>query len=642
MTFENLRYWPLIVGGCSIAALLMVLAYLRSSRPINSPTRFLLAALRVLMVGVILFCLLQPVVTETVTFTERSPFFVLVDLSTSMEIKDCGSGRSRGDVTVSVLDSVAGQLADMRTQHDLHVVGFGKEQVSIADPGDLPPADMTATAIGDALESLLRRAKGRAHGGVLVLSDGTNNHGRTPTPYGQYFKEAGLPIFPVLLGDSTPTGRVRDIKVFSLNCPNSALVGTSVSVLAEVSFLGFKGKSFPVRLKLGEETAQVRTVDVTHDQQAVKLAFLLPVEKEGQHQVSVEIERQEDELDSKNNRLTTILNVGKETINVCYLEGRLRWERKFLLRILSEMEGLNVDARMLPAEPLERERFLAGLDFSGYKAIILGDISAGTLGVPACQRIYDAVAQSGCGIAILGGPNSFGPGGYPDSPLYALCPVRMATSDAYERRSVRVGLTRVGQTHFVTALKEDSSDRRGRRLRRAEVCGLRPCPGGRPIAPDRGARDREGSGRRGPLGRILEMVPGGGREFAFRHRQDVEAIAPLACAPGLEGRAAFLVDARQVPVLPRRARRRACAGRERGRHAGHRRERRVRLEIARRRGGKDEGEFFQRVLPGELFSDRGRRVRARGFGRPGRNARRQRCGQNLREHARPGEGFADG
>ncbi len=460
LTFENIGNWHWIVGGCAVCALLLAAAYIRTTRPIPAATRFMLAALRVLMVALILFCLLQPVITETVTFTERSPFFVLVDVSRSMTIRDCEKSRSRHELVQQILEEIDDRLKDMRTLHDLHMIAFGNDLIAFEEAAGIPAPEMPATALGDALEKVLQRAKGRTRGGVLLFSDGVSNSGRAPTPYAHFFREAEIPIYPALLGDATPTGRVKDVRVSSLNCPNSVLVGTTAPVVAEVSFLGYRGKTFSVRLKLGEEVAQVQTVDVVQDQQGVKTAFQLLADKEGQHQVSVEIEPLSDELDSRNNKLTTILNVGKETITVCYVEARLRWERKFLTRLFSEMEGIKAEPVILPGSQFESDQMLAGIDFSKFKVVVLGDISARMLGASACQKLHDAVAKGGSGVALLGGANSFGPGGYADSPLSVLSPVRVSTSDQYLRKSLYVHPTRSGLAHFIMMLDSDRAENR--------------------------------------------------------------------------------------------------------------------------------------------------------------------------------------
>jgi hypothetical protein len=460
LTFENTGNWPWIIGGCGACAVLLVACYLRTARPIPAATRFLLAALRVLMVALIFFCLLEPVVTEKIPFTERAPFFVLVDVSRSMTIKDCEQGKSRHELVQKILAETSSRLKDMRTMHEFHMFAFGNEFSAFDDTENIPAAEMQATALGDALEKVLQRAKGRTRGGVLLFSDGVNNSGRAPTPYAHFFREAGIPIFPVLLGDAAPTGRVKDVRVSSLNCPNSVLVGTTVSVVAEISFLGYRGKSFPVRVRLGEEVVQVQTVDVVQDHQWVKLAFQLRADNEGRHHVSVEVEPLPDELDARNNKLTTILNVGKETITACYLEARLRWERKFLTRLFSEMEGIKVEPVILPGSPVEAEQTLAGIDFSKFKVIVLGDMSAQMLGASACQRLYDAIAEGGGGLALLGGANSFGPGGYADSSLSVLSPVRISTSDRYMRKSLYVRPTRSGLNHFIMTLDSDRTENR--------------------------------------------------------------------------------------------------------------------------------------------------------------------------------------
>ena len=58
-----------------------------------------------------------------------------------------------------------------------------------------------------------------------------------------------------------------------------------------------------------------------------------------------------------------------------------------------------------------------------YAAIVLMDLPAIELTIARQELIEAAVAAHGRGLLILGGPNSFGPGGYLETPLDALSPI---------------------------------------------------------------------------------------------------------------------------------------------------------------------------------------------------------------------------
>ena len=67
---------------------------------------------------------------------------------------------------------------------------------------------------------------------------------------------------------------------------------------------------------------------------------------------------------------------------------------------------------------------LAGHPLDGYGAVVLADVPADALTGDAQQRIRDAVLN-GTGLLLTGAARSFGPGGYEESPLGSLLPVKM-------------------------------------------------------------------------------------------------------------------------------------------------------------------------------------------------------------------------
>ncbi|MFY9256053.1 MAG: VWA domain-containing protein [Fuerstiella sp.] len=68
------------------------------------------------------------------------------------------------------------------------------------------------------------------------------------------------------------------------------------------------------------------------------------------------------------------------------------------------------------------------LSLMPYDAIVFADVPADTLLATQIQAVHDAVRNLGIGFVMLGGPNSFGPGGYQNSPIEDCLPVSMEIS----------------------------------------------------------------------------------------------------------------------------------------------------------------------------------------------------------------------
>ncbi|MCP4814294.1 MAG: hypothetical protein GY888_17435, partial [Planctomycetaceae bacterium] len=84
-----------------------------------------------------------------------------------------------------------------------------------------------------------------------------------------------------------------------------------------------------------------------------------------------------------------------------------------------EREVQTVNAREFPSDPLQ---------LMPYDAIVFANVPADTLLAIQVQAVHDAVRNLGIGFAMLGGPNSFGPGGYQNSPIEDCLPVSMEIS----------------------------------------------------------------------------------------------------------------------------------------------------------------------------------------------------------------------
>lgn len=97
-------------------------------------------------------------------------------------------------------------------------------------------------------------------------------------------------------------------------------------------------------------------------------------------------------------------------------------------------EGIQIDLRGPGGIP-------ASLDqFAGYDGVMISDLAAHQLGEAAMTALRDYVDKLGGGLLMLGGPNSFGVGGYHRTPIEELLPVRLKAPDEEEKQSAAVAL----------------------------------------------------------------------------------------------------------------------------------------------------------------------------------------------------------
>lgn len=92
----------------------------------------------------------------------------------------------------------------------------------------------------------------------------------------------------------------------------------------------------------------------------------------------------------------------------------------FLIRTLIREK---IDCRRLPADRLPTEKGDLGVFLSNYDAIILANVPAERFTQDQMEVIRSSVFDQGCGLVMVGGPDSFGPGGYQQTPIEAALPV---------------------------------------------------------------------------------------------------------------------------------------------------------------------------------------------------------------------------
>ncbi|MEQ8674046.1 MAG: VWA domain-containing protein [Aggregatilineales bacterium] len=106
-----------------------------------------------------------------------------------------------------------------------------------------------------------------------------------------------------------------------------------------------------------------------------------------------------------------VLLVGKDDAEIAYLLPAL------------EESGLNVD--YLPVDRMP----IGVAPLTQYDSVILANLSALDLGQSRMEAIETYVGDLGGGLVVVGGPSSYGPGGYFQTPIEDALPVEMQITD---------------------------------------------------------------------------------------------------------------------------------------------------------------------------------------------------------------------
>lgn len=439
------------VGGYQLtsalvfALLLLLTLWGLPRHKLSRRQRSVLVCLRLAVIALAMFAMLRPALVQTTTRRQSATLVLLVDQSRSMSVADAVGGQTRWEVLRGALDGAQPQLAALGEELEIKLYTFDGQAHEIDFSGgkfDLEAVpEGKETAIGAALEEVLRREAGKRLAGVLLLSDGAQRalapRDIAPQLPARRLADLGYPLYTLRFGQARGLGQARDVSVRDLSVNETVFVKNDLTVHGVVRAEGYGGRGLAIELLMENAAGKMEPVAGKElppfkSGEAVDIALDTVPQTPGEFKVTLRAPRQPGELVTTNNEMSTFVTVLKGGVNVLYLEGSLRVDSKYLLQSLDASPDIKVDyVRLDRRDPNQRpvdlqDRFRRGK----YDVYMLGDVDASFF-TPAELAALAAVVKQGAGLVMLGGFHTFGPGGYADTPLADLLPVTM---DARERQ----------------------------------------------------------------------------------------------------------------------------------------------------------------------------------------------------------------
>jgi uncharacterized membrane protein len=247
-------------------------------------------------------------------------------------------------------------------------------------------------------------------GRVVLISDGTATEGNLSRALDE-LRSRKIPVDVVGVNYDND----REVWVEKLELPRSVKLGETYEAAAVVSALA-PGKG---KLTLQENGKIIATQDVEFAAGKNRYVMPLYLRSAGYYEYVARIETSDKNDWAENN----------VAINYLYLKG----EGKVL--VVTDPQGEPQDAGRLVKALKESERLVEVQDaydfprdaFSllPYDAVVLVNVPADAFDAIQMQAAHDAVYNQGIGLLMVGGKNSFGPGGYHRSPIEDALPVTM-------------------------------------------------------------------------------------------------------------------------------------------------------------------------------------------------------------------------
>ena len=431
------------------------LFYRRVYRYLSTLRMTILFALRAVGLLALTLLLFQPTLGFTETPTHRPRIAIVVDASGSMGFSDTVNQPNRYlQSAIAVEDTLSPRL---EKSFDVQLFAYdGKHSAPLGDPSDLRsiPPEGQVTDLGAAVGMGIESGAGQ----VILISDGIHNGAASVA---SEISAMTIPIHTVRVGSSAvePSG-VPDIAVESVEGPRTVTVNNQVTVTASIKSTAMSDRTIHVILE-GEKGA--KTLDEQRlvlrsgpTPQTVQLKFT--PDKVGRATVRVQVPVDPVERSDVNNQQDFSLLVTDPKLAVLYVEGRVRPEVGPLMRVLSQ--DPNVDAVSMvqtQAGKFDLRGAKAGDDLKGlpttlaqwkrFKVIVLGDLDASFMS-PQQQRDLDQIVKEGAGLLMIGGQNSFAPGGWGRTTIAGILPVELgAVTPAQINAKFVPELTAAGRIH---------------------------------------------------------------------------------------------------------------------------------------------------------------------------------------------------
>ena len=411
LTFEQ----PLLLLLIIPLAILVYLTWRNMSLPYGPRQRALILASRLLLFICIVLALAgtawaQPVTRQSTVFvgdisasTTPQRTFIAQWINAALQHK-------RSDDSVGIVATGRNALVEQSVK---------TQQIDFTRFESTPDTNFTDLAAGLRLAAAILPADSQRH--IVLLTDGQQNI-EDALQEAQLLQQQGIRLDIV----SLPNANGPDARVDGLDAPTQL----------------HTNERFPLHIKLYSSVAQRATLRVYLDsslltQQAINLAVgsqelsidtLAPTA--GFHTFRVTLDAPNDTI-LQNNEASAFINV-QGAPRILIVEGTPGSGRN----IASALQATHMDESI--ATPSDVPITLDGL--IPYNTVILADVPAVALGDTRMQVLQSFVRDLGHGLVVSGGENSYGIGGYANTPLEQTMPVRMDIPQHKETPSIAVVL----------------------------------------------------------------------------------------------------------------------------------------------------------------------------------------------------------
>jgi uncharacterized membrane protein len=345
---------------------------------------------------------------------DRLATVFVVDLSDS--VGEAGREDALAFVRASLALMPAGDVAG--------IVAFGKGALVERLPADLREIDRIASApvrsatdIGSALRLASALFPDDAQKRIVLLSDGNDTTGQGQAE-AALAAARGIQVETKVIG----LGTAQEVVVERLTSPSTSRLGEKIEVVADVN----STVAQPATVRLFANGVQVGIQRLDLKAGANKVSFLVQPQEAGFVRFRAVVEAAQNTFSQNDRADSNTIVQGKPRILVVTGDESVAAELVNALK-LERQDVDTVAAAGLSSDPLT---------LATYDSIVLVDVPRPSLTDRQMAAVQVYVRDLGKGLVMIGGPRSYGAGGYTKTPIEETLPVDMGVRDRQKQPDI--------------------------------------------------------------------------------------------------------------------------------------------------------------------------------------------------------------
>lgn len=419
---------------------------------------------------------------------------ILIDTSASMKIRTGSQGPTRIELVRSFFQKHRSWIETLRNDHKVQMYTFDREVQEF--DGNIERLDATGdqTNLLRVGQFLQEHFKDRPLAGVLLVTDGIDTLARTESRQGNISKRVNVREEKQRTGQrqqgfvlsmqqlqvpvhvlAPPQQKERkDIAVSDIYGDAFAFLHNKATIEARIQATGYPGLQVPVSLYQEGQLLQTKMLFFQTRRVNTLLSFEFRPNRAGQFVYSVRIPPQRGEALVENNQKAFVLKIIRDRIRVLQLTGRPSWDVRFLRRLLKKNASVDLisffilrthyNEQPVPQNEMALIPFPAKQLFTtrlqSFDLVIFQNFNYGPYLPKGYLNNIEQFVRKGGAFMMLGGDLSFGKGGYLNTAVERLLPIKLDLGQIHET-PFRPVLTGAGKHHPITQLLADPGGNEG-------------------------------------------------------------------------------------------------------------------------------------------------------------------------------------